>query len=145
MATIRSGHPVTRVSATLQLDSTNGSYSPRGAVPGPAVADIELARRVHADQAKQSKCHRNDRVTKPRWHWNDRVGSKDQEMESLEPLLTIQELATYLGVPIATIYGWRYRGEGPPGFRVGRHLRFRRSDVEDWITHQRRPAHTPSR
>ena len=66
-------------------------------------------------------------------------------MESLEPLLTVQELATYLGVPVATIYGWRYRREGPTGFRIGRHLRFRRSDVEDWITQQHRPAQTPSR
>ncbi len=65
-------------------------------------------------------------------------------MESLEPLLTVQELATYLGVPIATIYGWRYRREGPPGFRVGRHLRFRWCDVEDWIIHQRHPVRHPA-
>lgn len=57
-------------------------------------------------------------------------------MESLEPLLTVQELATYLGVPVATIYGWRYRRQGPPGFRIGRHLRFRRSDVEEWVDRQ---------
>ena len=66
-------------------------------------------------------------------------------MESLEPLLTVQELATYLGVPVATIYGWRYRREGPPGFRVGRHLRFRWCDVEDWITHQHQTAQIPMR
>ena len=63
-------------------------------------------------------------------------------MESLDPLLTVPELANYLGVPVATIYGWRYRGEGPPGFRVGRHLRYRRSDVEAWITKQRQPEQT---
>jgi excisionase family DNA binding protein len=61
-------------------------------------------------------------------------------MESLEPLLTVQEVADYLEVPVATIYGWRYRREGPPGFRIGRHLRFRRCDVQDWITHQRHPV-----
>ena len=38
-----------------------------------------------------------------------------------------------LGIPVPTIYRWRYRGDGPPGFRVGRHLRFRWSDVEAWI------------
>lgn len=48
-------------------------------------------------------------------------------------LLTVQDLANYLGVPVATIYAWRYRRQGPPGFRVGRYLRFRRSDVEQWI------------
>ena len=60
-------------------------------------------------------------------------------MEHLDQLLTVQELANYLGVPVATIYAWRYRHEGPPGFRVGRHVRFRRSDVEEWILQQRQP------
>ena len=55
-------------------------------------------------------------------------------METLDRLLTVEELADYLGVPIATLYAWRYRGEGPPGFRVGRHLRYRRNDVEQWIS-----------
>ena len=54
-------------------------------------------------------------------------------MEALDRLLTVEELAEYLGVPVATIYAWRYRHEGPPGFRVGKHLRYRSSDVETWI------------
>ncbi len=54
-------------------------------------------------------------------------------MERSERLLTVEDLAEYLGVPVATLYAWRYRRQGPPGFRVGRHVRFRRSDVDDWI------------
>ena len=54
-------------------------------------------------------------------------------MNNLEPLLSAQQLADYLEVPIATIYAWRHRGEGPPGFRVGRHIRYRWDDVELWI------------
>jgi len=54
-------------------------------------------------------------------------------MENLDPLLSAQQLADYLGVPLATIYTWRYRREGPPGFRAGKHLRYRRHDVERWI------------
>ncbi len=54
-------------------------------------------------------------------------------MTSLDRLLTVQDLADYLDVPVATIYAWRYRRQGPQGFRVGKHLRFRRSDVERWI------------
>ena len=53
-------------------------------------------------------------------------------MEHLDQLLTVEELAEYLEVP-ATVYAWRHRRQGPPGFRVGRHLRFRWSDVERWI------------
>jgi excisionase family DNA binding protein len=54
-------------------------------------------------------------------------------MEPVDRLLTVQDLADYLDVPVATIYGWRYRRQGPPGFRIGRHLRFRWSDIERWI------------
>jgi len=54
-------------------------------------------------------------------------------MHQLEPIISAQELAEYLGVPVATIYAWRYRRQGPPGSRVGRHVRFRWSDVERWI------------
>ena len=54
-------------------------------------------------------------------------------MESVDRLLTVEDLADYLDVPIATVYAWRYRRQGPPGFRIGRHLRFRWSDIERWI------------
>lgn len=54
-------------------------------------------------------------------------------MTSLNRLLTVNDLANHLNVPVATIYAWRYRHEGPPGFRVGRHLRYRYADVEQWI------------
>ncbi len=54
-------------------------------------------------------------------------------MESFDRLLTVEDLAEYLGVPVATIYAWRYHRQGPPGFRVGKYLRFRWSDVETWI------------
>jgi len=57
-------------------------------------------------------------------------------MYQADRLLTVNELAEYLAVPLATIYGWRYRGIGPVGFRVGRHVRFRLSDVERWIEAQ---------
>ena len=33
-----------------------------------------------------------------------------------------------------TIYAWRYRRQGPAGFKVGRHLRYRQTDVDRWIS-----------
>ena len=54
-------------------------------------------------------------------------------MNPIDGLLTAEDLADYLDVPVATVYAWRHRRQGPPGFRVGRHLRFRWSDVERWI------------
>ena len=54
-------------------------------------------------------------------------------MQRLEPLIDVQQLADYLDVPVKTLYAWRYRRQGPPAFRVGRHLRYRRSDIQRWI------------
>ncbi len=48
-------------------------------------------------------------------------------------LLSLDDLAAFLGVPKRTLYSWRYRGEGPVGYRVGRHVRYRREDVEAWL------------
>jgi excisionase family DNA binding protein len=53
-----------------------------------------------------------------------------------ERLMTIADLSMMLGVPIDTLYGWRHRGEGPTGYRVGRHVRYRRSRVEAWLEDQ---------
>ena len=52
-------------------------------------------------------------------------------------LLTVKELAELLQVPVPTIHNWRYRRQGPKGFRVGRHIRFLKSDVESWLASQR--------
>ena len=51
----------------------------------------------------------------------------------VERLLSLPELSEMLGVPIDTLYGWRHRGEGPVGYRIGRHVRYRRSAVEAWL------------
>ena len=53
-----------------------------------------------------------------------------------ERLMTIDDLSEMLGIPIETLYGWRHRGEGPRGYRVGRHVRYRRSTVEAWLEGQ---------
>lgn len=57
-------------------------------------------------------------------------------MKSEDRLINTQELAAYLGVPVKTLYTWRYRREGPRGFRVGRHVRYRWTDVQQWIQQQ---------
>ncbi len=36
----------------------------------------------------------------------------------LEPLMNIEELADYLGVPVTRIYDWRVAGKGPCAIRV---------------------------
>ena len=56
--------------------------------------------------------------------------------KALPELLTVAELASYLGVPVSTIHFWRGRDQGPPAFKVGRRLMFRSSDVAAWLNTQ---------
>jgi excisionase family DNA binding protein len=51
----------------------------------------------------------------------------------LDRLMTITDLSEMLGVPVDTLYGWRHRGEGPAGYRIGRHVRYRKATVEAWL------------
>ena len=50
-----------------------------------------------------------------------------------ERLLSPEDVADYLGLPVKTLYQWRYKGVGPPGLRIGRHVRYRPEDVEAWL------------
>ena len=53
-----------------------------------------------------------------------------------ERLLKTREVADMLGFRPATIQGWYERGL-LPGFRVGGRLRFRESEVEQWLEEKR--------
>ena len=54
-----------------------------------------------------------------------------------EPLVDIDAVAAHLGVSVKSIYAWRLRGEGPPAYRVGKHLRYKLSEVDQWLSEQR--------
>ena len=47
-------------------------------------------------------------------------------------LLTINEVSVYLRIPKSTLYKLVQEGK-IPGFKVGRHWRFRRAVVQEWI------------
>lgn len=51
----------------------------------------------------------------------------------MEKLLTRREVAEVLSVPVATLDNWATRGFGPAYVIVGRHARYRPSDVERWL------------
>ena len=54
-------------------------------------------------------------------------------MDTTKVWLTTPELAEYTGLPVPTIYAKNSRGEGPRRYRVGRGLRYRRSEVDKWM------------
>jgi excisionase family DNA binding protein len=49
-------------------------------------------------------------------------------------VMTAAEVAEYLRVPLKSLYAWRYTHDGPPSARVGKYLRYRRTDVDEWLT-----------
>ena len=53
-----------------------------------------------------------------------------------DKLLTIDEVAEIVRVPVATLRYWRHLGEGPHSFRVGRAVRYWRGEVIAWLREQ---------
>lgn len=51
-------------------------------------------------------------------------------------LMSTQDLADALSIPPRTAEQWRYLGTGPRYVRVGRHVRYRRADVDAWLSAQ---------
>jgi excisionase family DNA binding protein len=56
-----------------------------------------------------------------------------RERPTMNRLLTTIEVAEILGVPVRTLYSWRYKDEGPRARKVGRHLRYSEADVLAWL------------
>jgi excisionase family DNA binding protein len=54
-----------------------------------------------------------------------------------DEILTAQETADLLRVPLATLCRWCSTGTGPPYYRLGRYSRWRRSEVFTWLEAQR--------
>lgn len=51
-------------------------------------------------------------------------------------LLSIEDLSAYLQIPVNTLYQWRKTDKGPKGFRAGKYVRYRATDVAAWIDEQ---------
>ena len=58
-------------------------------------------------------------------------------------LFTVAQVAEYLQVPVQTLYLWHHKGTGPTAIKVGRHLRYRQSDLDAWV--QRLAEENPPR
>ncbi|MGW6746453.1 helix-turn-helix transcriptional regulator [Streptomyces sp. NPDC055025] len=46
--------------------------------------------------------------------------------------LTPDDIATMFSVPLETVYQWRKKRTGPPGFRVGKYIRYDPAAVRAW-------------
>lgn len=64
-------------------------------------------------------------------------GGGEPQREEPEPLATIDQVAAFLGLSPATIRKWRERGEVPfTTYSVGRRVRFKLSEVDEWVRTQ---------
>jgi excisionase family DNA binding protein len=63
---------------------------------------------------------------------------------SLEKLLSAEELAEILGVPLGTVYRWNYAGGGPPVLKIGRHAKYRPADVERYLEEKAKASARPA-
>jgi Helix-turn-helix domain len=61
------------------------------------------------------------------------IGSTIACVTAHDELLTTDEAADWLKLPAAQLKQLRYRGVGPPYTRLGRHIRYARSDLQRWI------------
>ncbi|MFC9610410.1 helix-turn-helix domain-containing protein [Streptomyces sp. NPDC056938] len=52
--------------------------------------------------------------------------------------LTPDDIAEMFEVPKETVYQWRKKRTGPPGFRIGKHIRYDPADVRAYVTERRR-------
>ncbi len=46
--------------------------------------------------------------------------------------LTPEDIAALFKVPLETVYQWRKKRTGPPGFRIGKHIRYDPVAVHRW-------------
>jgi DNA-binding transcriptional MerR regulator len=65
-------------------------------------------------------------------------GASPETPHAGDELLTIAEVADIVRVPIATLRYWRHLGSGPNSFRIGRSVRYWRSEVLQWLEEQSR-------
>jgi predicted DNA-binding transcriptional regulator AlpA len=52
--------------------------------------------------------------------------------------LTPEDLVVIFKLPsVETVYQWRKKRIGPPGFRIGKHLRYDPADVHTYVTQRK--------
>ena len=67
--------------------------------------------------------------TSPRTESSDNPHADDE-------LLTMNEVADVVRVPVATLRYWRHLGTGPRSFRIGRSVRYWHTEVRHWLEQQ---------
>jgi predicted DNA-binding transcriptional regulator AlpA len=55
-----------------------------------------------------------------------------------EPYVAPETVVAFLELKsVRVLYGWNYEGDGPPAYKIGKHLRYRLSEVDEWAEAKR--------
>jgi predicted DNA-binding transcriptional regulator AlpA len=49
-------------------------------------------------------------------------------------------VAVYCDVEPDTLYRWRAEGKGPPFYKIGRYVKYRPREVEEWVESRKRAS-----
>ncbi|SEE79334.1 DNA binding domain-containing protein, excisionase family [Arthrobacter alpinus] len=63
----------------------------------------------------------------------EQVVAADPTTATMDEWLTPKEICSLLQIPEQTFYQWRAKGVGPHAYRIGRHLRVTRQDLNAWL------------
>ena len=69
----------------------------------------------------------------------DTIETTGEGRQGTGPLLTVEEVASLLHVPVSWVYG-RIRKRSLdrlPGYRLGKYWRFREDEIHSWVEDQR--------
>lgn len=64
---------------------------------------------------------------------NSNIDDEDSAAQDPGRLMTQKEVAKYLRISQAALERWRSYGGGPPYIKIGRMVRYRFSDVRDYV------------
>lgn len=63
------------------------------------------------------------------------LAGRPSQLVGSDPLLTTEQAAAHLAIPARTLQSWRSKGRysGPPYVRLSSHVRYRISDLDNWV------------
>lgn len=61
------------------------------------------------------------------------LGRPGRNLADYPDLLTIDELSAWMLIPVNTLYEWNSKGIGPVPVRMGKHLRYPKASIHEWL------------
>jgi len=115
-----------RKSARLKAESKARRARPPSDDPPRPESDAPVATPISASPLKA-------RAPPRRFHLDKRIPSIVDAPGDDDDLLTAAELAAWFGMSVEWVDIGRSEGYGPPFVKLGRLVRYRRSDVKAWL------------